>query len=95
MGEIDMRSIVEILADNLCSNMETVAENTAARELSELSDQKLRKIGVVRQRSDQGAEIYFWRESKVELTTIDQQNLLNRTKRQSLATSHAKTFFTA
>ncbi len=78
---VDMKSIVEILADNLCSNMETVAQNRAARELSELTDQQLINAGISRQKLERGSEAYPWQATSKNTTEVDIEELLAQAKK--------------
>lgn len=48
------------LAENMSSNVETVVQNKAARELSELSDEQLRQRGLERKKLEQGSRAYPW-----------------------------------
>ncbi|MGH1487593.1 MAG: hypothetical protein ACRBCI_15370 [Cellvibrionaceae bacterium] len=56
------------LAENLTENIDAVDQNRAARELSEFSDPELRKIGLSRQKLQQGKDAYPWRASYSKTT---------------------------
>jgi len=70
-------NLAERLAESMSCNVETFAQNKAARELSGLSDQQLHQKGLTRDKLQHGSKAYPWISPYAHLSRHDLEKSLH------------------
>jgi uncharacterized protein YjiS (DUF1127 family) len=83
------------MAENMTGNMEIVSQNKTARALSELSDPELRKVGLSRQRLEQGSQAYPWRAHYNDLAEEEIKQQVAQLIDKASQSHHSKTVLAA